>query len=170
MRIAAVSNGKHKSPQSLSERRTENITALGELIHAILVPASLLNPPDIDDLMSVSYHPRWSWSIDVRLSEPRSFGFRRRSATRGAGPFQFALRTEAGEVPGSRKQPARRVRLPRFEPINLDTCDSGSPVECNGGYALGSYPTPALGHTGNKAFGEGGQSHEIPQGPSQPWH
>jgi len=41
-------------------------------IHAILVPASSLSPPDLDDLMSWSCNPTSSWGIAVRFSEPRS--------------------------------------------------------------------------------------------------
>ncbi len=41
-------------------------------IRAILVPASLLNPPDVDDLMSWNCDASSSWSIDVRFSDPRS--------------------------------------------------------------------------------------------------
>jgi hypothetical protein len=41
-------------------------------IHAILAPASSLNPPDIDDLMSWNCSPTSSWGITVRFSEPRS--------------------------------------------------------------------------------------------------
>jgi hypothetical protein len=41
-------------------------------IHTILAPASALNPPDIDDLMSWSCNPTSSWGISVQFSEPRS--------------------------------------------------------------------------------------------------
>jgi hypothetical protein len=41
-------------------------------IHAVLAPASALNPPDIDDLMSWNCNPTSSWGITVQFSEPRS--------------------------------------------------------------------------------------------------
>jgi len=41
-------------------------------IHAILAPASLLNPPDIEDLMSWNCNPTTSWGVTVQFSEPRS--------------------------------------------------------------------------------------------------
>jgi hypothetical protein len=43
-------------------------------IHAILAPASSLNPPDTDDLMSWSCNPTSSWGITVQFSDPRSVG------------------------------------------------------------------------------------------------
>lgn len=43
----------------------------GAFIHALLAPASLLDPPDIDDLMSWRCDPSSSWGIGVRFSEPR---------------------------------------------------------------------------------------------------
>jgi hypothetical protein len=41
-------------------------------IHAILVPASLMNPPDIDDLLSWSFNPFSSWGTWITFNEPRS--------------------------------------------------------------------------------------------------
>jgi hypothetical protein len=41
-------------------------------IHAILVPASSLNPPDIDDLMAWRCNATASWGITVQFSKPRS--------------------------------------------------------------------------------------------------
>jgi hypothetical protein len=41
-------------------------------IHAIVVPASSLNPPDIEDLMCWCCNPTSSWGITVQFSEPRS--------------------------------------------------------------------------------------------------
>ena len=41
-------------------------------IHAILVPAAYMNPPDIEDLMSWNCNPTFSWGITVHFSEPRS--------------------------------------------------------------------------------------------------
>jgi hypothetical protein len=41
-------------------------------VHAVLAPASSVNPPDIDDLMSWNCNPASSWGITVQFSEPRS--------------------------------------------------------------------------------------------------
>jgi len=41
-------------------------------IHAVLVPASSVTPPDIDDLMSWSFNPTSSWGISYNFSDPRS--------------------------------------------------------------------------------------------------
>jgi hypothetical protein len=41
-------------------------------IHAVVVPVSSLNPPDIDDLMSWNCTPFSSWGITVQFSEPRA--------------------------------------------------------------------------------------------------
>ena len=41
-------------------------------IHTILVPASSLNPPNIDDLMSWNCNASSSWGITVQFSEPRA--------------------------------------------------------------------------------------------------
>ncbi len=43
-------------------------------IHAIAVPAALLNPPDIEDLVSWRTSPSSCWSVTARLSEPETFG------------------------------------------------------------------------------------------------
>ena len=41
-------------------------------IHAIIVPASSVNPPNTDDVMSWSCNPWSSWGITVTFSEPRT--------------------------------------------------------------------------------------------------
>ena len=41
-------------------------------IHAVLVPASSLTPPDVDDLMSWNINPRSSWGISYNFSAPGS--------------------------------------------------------------------------------------------------
>lgn len=41
-------------------------------IHALLVPAPAVTPPDIDDLMSWNCNPDHSWGISVQYSEPPS--------------------------------------------------------------------------------------------------
>jgi hypothetical protein len=40
-------------------------------IHSVLVPSSLVSPPDYDDLSHWSCDPTSCWGIDVRYSEPR---------------------------------------------------------------------------------------------------
>lgn len=40
-------------------------------IHAVLAPASLLNPPDVEDLMAWNSTPTSSWGVNVQYSESR---------------------------------------------------------------------------------------------------
>ena len=46
-------------------------TNRSSFIHSVLVPSSLLSPPDYDDLSNWNCNPTSSWGIDVRYSEPR---------------------------------------------------------------------------------------------------
>jgi hypothetical protein len=44
------------------------LSANSAFMHAVVVPKSNINPPDVEDLMSWNLDPRSSWGIDVLYS------------------------------------------------------------------------------------------------------